>query len=113
MPVRGRLSTWALFHLLGRTLGSVQVHKGQLEVLRRAQQASPGTPMVFLPLHKSHLDYVLLSFACTNYGIAAPLVAAGDNLRIPVIGWVRRRRQLAAATAGKSPTARVVVHFPG
>ena len=72
-------------------LGSVLVHKGQIEAVRQAQQRSPGTPVVFLPLHKSHLDYILLSFACTNHGVPAPLVAAGDNLRIPVFGWLLSR----------------------
>ncbi|XP_037091132.1 glycerol-3-phosphate acyltransferase 1, mitochondrial-like [Pollicipes pollicipes] len=86
-----RVATWALFHLLRCTLSSAQVHKGQLEAVRRAQQASPGTPVVFLPLHKSHLDYVLLSFALTNFGVQAPLVAAGDNLCIPLFGWLLSR----------------------
>ncbi|XP_043188572.1 glycerol-3-phosphate acyltransferase 1, mitochondrial-like isoform X2 [Amphibalanus amphitrite] len=81
-----RFSTWALLHLLRCMLGSVLVHKGQLEAVKQAQRASPGTPVIFLPLHKSHLDYILLSFVCTNYGIQAPLVAAGDNLRIPLFG---------------------------
>ena len=86
-----RFSTWALLHLLRSMLGSVLVHKGQMEAVRQAQQRSPGTPVVFLPLHKSHLDYVLLSFVCTNYGVQAPLVAAGDNLRIPLFGWLLSR----------------------
>ena len=44
--------------------------------------------MIFLPTHRSHLDYVLISFALFSYDIRMPHVAAGDNLRIPFFGLV-------------------------
>jgi glycerol-3-phosphate O-acyltransferase 1/2 len=48
--------------------------------------SSTGLPLVFLPLHRSHLDYILISFILLNNNIRSPLVAAGDNLKIPVFG---------------------------
>jgi glycerol-3-phosphate O-acyltransferase 1/2 len=48
--------------------------------------SSTGLPLIFLPTHRSHLDYILVSFILVNSNIRSPLVAAGDNLRIPVFG---------------------------
>ena len=39
--------------------------------------------MIYLPLHRSHLDYILITFILWNYDIRAPYVAAGDNMNIP------------------------------
>jgi hypothetical protein len=47
-----------------------------------------GLPVVFLPTHRSHLDYILLTFIMFHYDITAPHVAAGDNLIIPLFGCV-------------------------
>ena len=46
-----------------------------------------GVPLIYLPLHKSHLDYVLVTFLLWNIDIRAPYVAAGDNLDIPFFGY--------------------------
>ena len=43
-------------------------------------------PVIFLPTHQSHMDYILLTFILFNYDLRAPHVAAGDNLRIPIFG---------------------------
>jgi len=45
-------------------------------------------PVIFLPTHRSHLDYVLIAFILFAYDIRTPLVAAGDNLHIPLFGFV-------------------------
>ena len=45
-------------------------------------------PVIFLPTHRSHLDYVLISFILFTYNIRTPHVAAGDNLLIPFFGFV-------------------------
>lgn len=44
--------------------------------------------MIYLPLHRSHLDYVLITFILWNYDIRAPFVAAGDNMDIPFFRFV-------------------------
>jgi len=44
-----------------------------------------------VPSHQSHMDYLVLSYALFNKGLAAPHVAAGINLNIPIAGpWIRR-----------------------
>ncbi len=55
--------------------------------------------IIFLPCHRSHVDYVSLQLICYRLGLALPTVVAGDNLNIPVLGsflqhagamWIRR-----------------------
>ncbi|KAL4708558.1 hypothetical protein ACJJTC_014166 [Scirpophaga incertulas] len=59
-----------------------------VERLRRAKAA--GLPLIFVPLHRSHLDYILVTFALYLTGLRPPLVAAGDNMSIPFFGWFLR-----------------------
>ena len=47
--------------------------------------------LVYVPNHRSHLDYVLLSYVLFQHGWAIPHVASGDNLNMPVIGGILRR----------------------
>lgn len=47
--------------------------------------------LIYVPNHRSHLDYVLLSYVLFQYGWAIPHVASGDNLNMPVVGGILRR----------------------
>lgn len=47
--------------------------------------------LIYLPCHRSHMDYVLLSWTLYRHGLMLPHVAAGDNLNIPLIGPLLRR----------------------
>ncbi len=42
--------------------------------------------MIFLPCHRSHVDYVSLQLICYRLGLALPTVVAGENLNLPVVG---------------------------
>ncbi|MBS1199819.1 MAG: glycerol-3-phosphate O-acyltransferase [Proteobacteria bacterium] len=42
--------------------------------------------IVYVPCHRSHMDYLLLSYVIYYRGYAVPHVAAGVNLNLPVIG---------------------------
>ncbi|KAI9852738.1 MAG: hypothetical protein M1824_001814 [Vezdaea acicularis] len=42
--------------------------------------------IVFLPCHRSHVDYVSLQLICYRLGLALPTVVAGDNLNFPLVG---------------------------
>ncbi len=46
---------------------------------------------MLLPSHKSHVDYVLLSFVLRKNGLMLPVIAAGDNLAFFPVGPVFRR----------------------
>lgn len=41
--------------------------------------------MVFLPVHKSHIDYLLITLILFCHNIKAPHIAAGNNLSIPIL----------------------------
>lgn len=48
--------------------------------------AASKTPIIFLPCHKSHVDYIVISYALYRMGIAIPHIACGDNLNLPGVG---------------------------
>ena len=60
----------------------------QAEVLQRI---APGSGIVYLPCHRSHIDYLLLSFIIYRHGLTPPHVAAGVNLNLPLVGPLLRR----------------------
>jgi glycerol-3-phosphate O-acyltransferase len=66
------------------------IHVSSEEVLRlrsvAAETAKKKQSIVFLPCHKSHVDYVSLQIICFRLGIALPVVVAGDNLNFPLVG---------------------------
>ncbi|KAI4236898.1 MAG: hypothetical protein LQ349_002259 [Xanthoria aureola] len=79
------------------------IHVSSEEVLRLRSVAETAAKnkhsIIFLPCHRSHVDYVSLQLICYRLGIALPTVVAGDNLKIPVLGsflqhagamWIRR-----------------------
>ncbi|CAN9223441.1 unnamed protein product [Alternaria alternata] len=79
------------------------VHVSSEEVLRLRAVAEKAAKdkhsIIFLPCHRSHVDYVSLQIICYRLGLALPTVVAGDNLNIPVLGsflqhagamWIRR-----------------------
>jgi glycerol-3-phosphate O-acyltransferase len=48
-------------------------------------------PLVFVPSHKSHVDYLLLSYVLFHNDMPCPLVAAGKNLSFWPLGPLFRR----------------------
>lgn len=46
--------------------------------------------LVYVPCHRSHIDYLLLSYVIHYEGLAIPQIAAGKNLNMPVIGSILR-----------------------
>ncbi|NXS29765.1 GPAT2 acyltransferase, partial [Pomatostomus ruficeps] len=75
-PLLLRLCHWLLPKLLTRLFLSVQLHRGQLEMVLRAAR-TPGVPLVFLCSHQSQLDGPLLSFLLLSQGIGVPRVMVG------------------------------------
>lgn len=79
------------------------IHVSSEEVLRLRSVAEKAAKkkqsIIFLPCHRSHVDYVSLQLIFYRLGIALPTVVAGDNLNFPVVGsfiqhagamWIRR-----------------------
>ena len=75
-----------LRRLWERLFDAVEVHHAE-EITR----AVPGKGVVYLPNHRSHLDYLLLGYFINHEGLAPPHIAAGANLNFPLVGPVLRR----------------------
>jgi len=46
--------------------------------------------LVYLPCHRSHIDYLLISYILYKEGIMPPHIAAGINLNMPIVGRLLR-----------------------
>ena len=57
----------------------------------RLHSVVAGNGVVYVPCHRSHMDYLLLSYIIYHEGLSIPHVAAGINLNLPVIGSLLRR----------------------
>ena len=57
----------------------------------QARAAAPGYEVIYVPSHRSHADYLLMSYQLHVSGVVVPHIAAGSNLNLPVIGPILRR----------------------
>ena len=77
--VRGfyKFLTW----LWTQLYDGVEVHH-----FERVRELAADYELVYVPCHRSHVDYLLLSYVIYKRGLSIPYVAAGDNLDVPVLG---------------------------
>src|SRR3984885_10998275 len=61
---------------------------GHVETLERTTE---GNEIVYVPCHRSHMDYLLLSYVIYVNGFAIPHIAAGINLNLPIVGRFLRK----------------------
>ena len=47
---------------------------------------SESHTLVYVPSHRSHIDYMALSYSLYKAGLMTPHIAAGDNLNLPMLG---------------------------
>ncbi|GMG14570.1 unnamed protein product [Phytophthora fragariaefolia] len=78
---------WLLTKTWRLLFNGLHVDLQSLHHVRRVLEASEGdVSVVFAPTHKSHLDYLIISYLCFAYGIPLPRIAAGNNLDLPLVG---------------------------
>ncbi|CUX96716.1 glycerol-3-phosphate 1-O-acyltransferase PlsB [Candidatus Doolittlea endobia] len=65
------------------------LHAHNAELIR--QLAEEGHKIVYVPCHRSHMDYLLLSYVLYHQGLAPPHIAAGINLNFWPAGPIFRR----------------------
>ena len=63
----------------------------ELEHLENLSAVGDGVEIIYAPCHRSHMDYLLLSYIIYRKGFAVPHVAAGANLNMPLIGRFLRK----------------------
>jgi glycerol-3-phosphate O-acyltransferase len=59
--------------------------------IERLQEANKENEIIYVPCHRSHIDYLLLSYVLYHNGLQVPHIAAGINLNMPVVGPILRR----------------------
>eukprot|EP00127_Corallochytrium_limacisporum_P007035 Clim_evm43s240 gene=Clim_evmTU43s240 len=73
---------WRAFYVFG-------VHYDEDEVERLREAMAKG-PVILMPTHKSHIDYLMMLSFCYEHNLPMPAVVAGDNLNMPGIGRMLR-----------------------
>ncbi|MGR4895700.1 glycerol-3-phosphate 1-O-acyltransferase PlsB [Stenotrophomonas sp. LARHCG68] len=81
-----RSASFMLSHVWNRIYAGVLVHH-----LDKFKEAAPGHEIVYVPSHRSHMDYLLLSYLLYDRGIVPPHIVAGINLNLPVVGTLLRK----------------------
>jgi glycerol-3-phosphate O-acyltransferase len=61
------------------------------EHVEKLHDIGDGAEIIYVPCHRSHMDYLLLSYVIYRKGFAVPHVAAGVNLNLPVVGHFLRK----------------------
>lgn len=79
------------FHVLlswlwNKLYDGIEVH--HIEQVKTLAQAHE---IVYIPCHRSHIDYLLLSYVLYHNGLTPPHIAAGRNLNLPIAGSLLRR----------------------
>lgn len=57
----------------------------------KARAAAPGHEVIYVPCHRSHADYLLMSYQLHHSDVVIPHIAAGVNLNLPLVGAFLRR----------------------
>jgi glycerol-3-phosphate O-acyltransferase len=81
-----RISEKILNRFLPRVYDGIEVRNAEY-----LDRLPPACEIVYVPCHRSHFDYLLLSYVIYQRGYAVPYVAAGVNLNLPVIGRLLRK----------------------
>lgn len=81
--VLDRFMTW----MWSRIYNGIDVRGGD-RIRKLAQQ---GHEIIYVPCHRSHMDYLLLSYVIYKEGLVPPHIAAGVNLNFFPVGSIFRR----------------------
>jgi glycerol-3-phosphate O-acyltransferase len=77
-----------LHWMFNRLYDGIEVDEAGLD---RAMRAAARASIVLCPSHKSHIDYLVMSYVLWVHGYSTPLVAAGANLSFFPLGPFLRR----------------------
>lgn len=75
-----------LSRLWNRIYNGVKIHN-----IEPVKEAASNSALVYVPCHRSHIDYLLLSYCLYHQGLNIPHIAAGKNLNMPIVGPILRR----------------------
>ncbi|PIO70943.1 Acyltransferase [Teladorsagia circumcincta] len=81
-----KICGYLLFKVFRRLMTRLLV--SPLQMKRVVEAEKTGIPLVYLPLHRSHLDYLLITWTAWHFGLRLPHIASGDNLNLSGLGAV-------------------------
>lgn len=81
-----RILESTLTHLWNKIYDGVEVRNAE-----RVRELAATHEIIYLPCHRSHIDYLLLSYTLYHEGLVVPHIAAGINLNFWPAGPVLRR----------------------
>lgn len=69
-----------------------KLYKGvELNHFKAFEEMAPGKEIIYVPCHRSHIDYLMMSYLLYHHGHVPPHIAAGVNLNMPGVGQFLRR----------------------
>ncbi len=71
-----------------RIYDGVRVYR--FDTIEKISGAGQGAGIIYVPCHRSHIDYLLLSYVIYRRGLQPPHIAAGANLNMPLLGGLLR-----------------------
>lgn len=80
-----RFADMALTRLWTQLYDGVEVHN-----FNTVRELAKDYQVIYTPCHRSHIDYLLLSYIIHRRGLMVPYIAAGDNLNLPFVGQFLR-----------------------
>ncbi len=86
--------SWPTIRIAVRILRRLwnQIYDGiELGHTERLREVAKEKVVVYVPCHRSHFDYLLLSYICYEQSVQLPHIAAGINLNMPIVGPILRR----------------------
>ncbi|MFK7862306.1 MAG: glycerol-3-phosphate 1-O-acyltransferase PlsB [Granulosicoccus sp.] len=83
--------TIRILHKLLKRLWNELYDGVELNGVDRLKAVADGREIIYVPCHRSHIDYLLLSYILYVQGFSLPHIAAGVNLNLPVVGGLLRR----------------------
>ncbi|EYC05317.1 hypothetical protein Y032_0082g1515, partial [Ancylostoma ceylanicum] len=69
-----RIFGYSVAKVLERIFDAIYVNSGQV---KRIRELCKSDPVVFMPSHRTYLDFLLLSLFCFEYEVPLPAIAAG------------------------------------
>ncbi|MDR3416353.1 MAG: glycerol-3-phosphate 1-O-acyltransferase PlsB [Nevskia sp.] len=69
-----------------------RIYRGiEVNGIERLRELAQAHEVIYLPSHRSHADYLLLSYTLYQHGLVPPHIAAGINLNFWPVGVLLRR----------------------
>lgn len=59
--------------------------------IQKLKKVAGNNPVVLVPCHRSHIDYILLSYVLYNFNLTLPHICAGNNLSFWPLGRFLRK----------------------